>query len=406
MKLLNRGKRRHNENGQTLPMFAFFLVVIILFVGLAVDFGFAYLTKASLSKAVDAACLAGIRGLPQGQAEAETSARSAFALNYTSPATVDVSFSTDSNGNPLLSVTANKTINTFFIRILPEWTTLNVGASAQATRAKVVMTLVLDRSGSMQDNQGWRELAPAVDNFVDNFDDSLDRVAMASFASHARTDVTMTHDFKTPIKNAVLRNKTDYNGGTFANGGLQIAQTQNDSVAVAAGDNAVKVTVFFTDGLANIIQQNLACSPAPIVWNFGGFDSGGQVDFFNKNTGQDICSTNGASGVVPCCTGVYKFTSAIDGMDTPFNRNQVTRDAVYQSLETAKAMRAEGTIVYSIGLGDNVDKDFLMQIANDPNSSTFDRSQPAGEFLYAPDASDLQGVFQKLAAKILLRLTQ
>jgi Flp pilus assembly protein TadG len=55
------GSAMQREGGQTLLMFVLFMVVLFAFVGLAVDLGFAYLTRAQLSKGVDAAALAGMR---------------------------------------------------------------------------------------------------------------------------------------------------------------------------------------------------------------------------------------------------------------------------------------------------------------------------------------------------------
>ena len=55
------------EEGQILIVLAIGGLVLILFMGLAVDGGMAYITKAKLSKAVDAACLTGMKALPQGQ---------------------------------------------------------------------------------------------------------------------------------------------------------------------------------------------------------------------------------------------------------------------------------------------------------------------------------------------------
>ena len=77
-------------------------------------------------------------------------------------------------------------------------------------------------------------------------------------------------------------------------------------------------------------------------------------------------------------------------------------------------MRAENpaTYVYAIGLGKTVDQDFLKQIANDPSSPSYNPGQPAGLAVFVPDCpsstctDNLQQVFQTIAAKILLRLTQ
>ena len=68
--------------GQTLIMFVLFLIVLFIFAGLGIDLGFAYITRARLSKAVDAACLTGVRNISQGTTAATDAARSAFNANY------------------------------------------------------------------------------------------------------------------------------------------------------------------------------------------------------------------------------------------------------------------------------------------------------------------------------------
>ena len=70
MKFFRGRKIGSGESGQILPMFAVFLIVMILFVALAIDLGYAYVSKANLSKAVDAAALKGMLSLGQGQAGA------------------------------------------------------------------------------------------------------------------------------------------------------------------------------------------------------------------------------------------------------------------------------------------------------------------------------------------------
>jgi hypothetical protein len=79
---------------------------------------------------------------------------------------------------------------------------------------------------------------------------------------------------------------------------------------------------------------------------------------------------------------------------------------MYRAVQLANGMRAQGIVVYSIGLGDKISAPFLQQVANDPASSTFDSSQPIGQAVFAPTAADLQSVFQTIASKILLRLSQ
>ena len=67
---------------------------------------------------------------------------------------VNITYSFDPNNNTLVNVTATAKINTSFIGLLPAFKTLNVSATAQGKAARVEMTLVLDRSGSMGSDGG------------------------------------------------------------------------------------------------------------------------------------------------------------------------------------------------------------------------------------------------------------
>lgn len=421
MKLFRRSRNRKNERGQVVVLLALSMTVVLLVMALAVDVGFAYITKAKLSKAVDAACLTAMRNLPQGQATAQTLAISSFNANYgssgldASPPSINVAFTTDGNGQTLVNITATATVRTFFLGILPQYKTWQVSDSAQATRGKLVMTLVLDRSGSMNGNGGSAALPPAVTSFVNDFNNATDEVAMVSFSSNATIDVAINYNFITPISNAVKA--MPFGGGTFGPGGLADAKSQNESVSVQQGQNVIKVAVYFTDGWVNIIQQTLNCGAVhgshgtPTLLNFGGYDSGNAVDFFDPSNGNDNCSYNGGS-YPSCCTGVTGFTSAIDGSFQSFTRSHVTNDSVYDAIQLANAMRAEGMYVYGVGLGNDVSQSFLQQIANDPASSTYNPNQPEGLAVFATSCpssqctAQLQQVFQTIAAKILLRLTQ
>jgi len=421
MKLFRCNQNRQNERGQIVVLLALSISVVVLCMALAVDVGFAYVAKAKLSKAVDAACLTAMRNLAQGQTTARTLATNSFNANYetsaidASPPSITINFSSDGNGQTLVSATATATIQTFFLPVLSQYKTWQVSDSAQATRGKLVMTLVLDRSNSMNNNGGATALPPAVTSFVKDFDDSVDEVAMASYASSSTLNVAINYNFITPITNAVKALK--FNGGTYGPGGLVYAKSQNESVPVQPGQNVVKVAVYFTDGYVNVIQQTLSCGAihgskgTPTLLNFGGYDSGSTVDFFDPSNGNDNCSYDGGS-YPSCCTGVTGFTSAINGSFKSFTRSNVTNDSVYDALQLAEAMRSEGMFVYAVGLGSKVDQSFLRQIANDPASASYNPNEPAGMAVFAPSCpssqctAQLEQVFQTIASKILLRLTQ
>ncbi len=422
MKPILNDRTRRGDCGQIIILLAIFLTVLLMFLALSIDVGFAYVTRAKLSRAVDAACLTAMKNLSQGQATARTLAQNSFNANYptsgldaNAPA-LTINFTTDAYGQTMVTVSATANVRTFFMRLVPKYTTLTVSNSAQATRGKLVMTLVLDRSGSMTLNGGSTALPPAVTTFVNYFDNTNDEVAMVSYASHARVDVAINYNFKTPIANAV--NAMPFGGGTFGPGGLTLAKAQNDSVAIQPGQNVVRVVVYFTDGLVNEIQDTFNCPAAKLI-NYGGYDTGSSVDFFDPTNGTNWGGVNG-NGYPPYnstpnyCTGVTKFTSAIDGTQKSFTRTNVTADANFRALQTAAAMRTEnpGMYIYAIGLGSNIDQTFLKKIANDPGSPTYDPTQPVGMAVFATNcpsaqcSSQLQQVFQTIAARILLRLAR
>jgi Flp pilus assembly protein TadG len=415
-------KFMREDSGQILLVFAFLLPLLILFIGFGIDFGFAYLTKAELAKAADAAALAGMRNLGRGQSEAEALANSEFALNYNmtstldvAPPTVTVGFTTDANGDPIVNVNATVAIKTFFIKLLPAYKTLNIDAVSQATRPPIILSLVLDRSGSMNDNGGSNALSPAVQDFLGYFLENTDRLAEVSFSTTATVDVPMTKTFNYQISSSL--NRMSFGGATFAQGGLLDGQSQINGVS-NPGANAVKVAVFFTDGWANTNQDNLQCGGGggggrgggggggTTLVNYGGCSpveasvgwcSG--VSFLSPNNGQSV-SCNAST-----------FPDQLTGRNESLSQNTTTQtnicnDAMYRAEQLADTMRSQGITIYSIGLGDKINQSYLQELANDPASSTYDSSQPEGIAAFAPTASDLESVFQTIASKILLRLTQ
>lgn len=439
MKFLAPSRDRRSERGQVLVLLAVILPVLVLFAALAIDVGFAYVTKAKLSKAVDAACLTGMKNLAQGQATAQTLALNSFNANYGTSGldaklpSVNITFSINAAGQTQINVNATATIRTFFMGYFPQWSTVQVKDAAQAQRGKLIMSLVLDRSGSMNNNGGGAALPPAVTSFVGDFDNATDEVAMVSFGSDATVDVPINYNFITPITNAVNALKGNFTGATFGPGGLTLAQAQIDSVPILPSQNVTKVAVYFTDGHVNTIQDTFACTSkwGNTLYNYGGFDAdncgySGRpcVDFFDPTTGTDLANSDYSSGVdkngnpghqpTPDCTGVTKFLSQQTGKLTTFTRAAVTADSQYRALQTANAMRAENppTYIYAIGLGNSIDQTFLKEIVNDPSSPTYDPSQPVGLAVFVPNCpspactSNLQQVFQTIASQILLRLTQ
>jgi Flp pilus assembly protein TadG len=408
MNFWHRKRIRGNQRGQVLPMFIVLLPVLLLFVGLTLDFGMAYVTKSALSRAADAAALAGMRNLKLGQAEATTLATAAFDANYSAfsgntPApTVSVNITTNSSNNAVVNVNATTTLNSMFLGLLPGFSTVNVSSASQTTRPRLIMSLVLDRSGSMNKNGGATALPPAVVNFLTYFDDSLDQVADVSFSSLATVDVPITTSFTSPITTAV--DQMRFNGATFTEAGLQDGLNQILSVPVASGENVVKVLVFFTDGWANTIEDTLAC-PASTLLEVGGCAPLEQAaGWCGQNPpGYEFINPTTGGGATCSATTFYDEST---GSTMPLSIDNISTDATYRANLVATSAQSQNIVIYSIGLGDKISEAFLQQIANDPASTTFNGNAPVGEAVFAPNAADLEGVFQDIANKILLRISQ
>jgi Flp pilus assembly protein TadG len=444
-----------DKRGQVLLIIALMMPILILAAALAVDSGNAFVTKSRLTKSVDAACLAGMKNLAQGQSTATTIATHIFNANYGGGApTPTITFPTDSYGDQQVKVTATSNVPTAFAKLLfPTWT---VADTAVATRGRLVMSIVLDKSGSMGSDGGMTALKSAVPTFIDYFDDTQDYVALITFGSNSTINFPMAHTFKTTITSDV--NALSAGGGTFGSGGtyvatdgppMTLADNQINSIAVVGGQNIVRVMVYFTDGLMNTIQDSFTCytsstNHVTAMFNYGGYDpTTNEVDVFNPPDGTDWCPGEGTGSCVtndttctgganPACkivydshgdvcqnpynTNVTKFPSAQYGQ-TSINRANVTAEAQYRALQTAATMRGEtpGIYIYTIGLGSGVSattQTFLKEVANDPSAPTYNSNLPQGEFFYVPDCpssnctTELQTAFQIIASKVLLRLTQ
>jgi hypothetical protein len=273
----------------------------------------------------------------------------------------------------------------------------------RANRSSLVMSLVLDRSGSMQVNGGSTALPPAVTDFIQNFDDMNDLAAMVSFASAASTDVAMQHPFKTLIDNAA--NALVFNGccvTTCSDQGLTNALAQNNSMTFAPGQDVVKVIVFFTDGMANTFNYNFNCGPRNIDYNRNLYDPA------TGNVANSGCSIPGLISSINPPTGNIT-PNAVDTTSCA----AMHFEAENRAERIAWLARSQGNTIYCVGLGNPsgfgecnndfpiLNPVFLKDVANTPDSATYDPNQRSGIFVTATDASQLQAVFQAIAQQLL-----
>jgi hypothetical protein len=78
------------------------------------------------------------------------------------------------------------------------------------------------------------------------------------------------------------------------------------------------------------------------------------------------------------------------------------------TINTAAKARADVNLnarIYSIGMGGDptaypADHELMRNVANDPEATSYNNAQPTGLYVYAPDPSQLDKAFQRVASEI------
>src|SRR5262249_54636448 len=240
------------------------LTALLLFSGLAVDGGRAYVVKALLTKAVDGAALGAARNLnsgdPLGAAtrifQANFPAGTFGTTSVTDPAT-DPSFfslSTDAvTGVNVVTVSATATLPTTFMR-LGNFTQVSVSSSGQAQRRMVDLSLVIDVSASI--GAQWTAVRDATRTFIDSFDGAHDRMALMTFSNGASVIDAMpaSRGFaKLTLESDVP--STLPGGSTNMVEGLYRGWDELRSVP-GGSQSSLRIIVLFTDGASNGVPAN------------------------------------------------------------------------------------------------------------------------------------------------------
>jgi len=122
--------------GQALVIVALVLTVLLLFIGLGVDVGNMMGRRAKLQSAVDTAALSAAETLAGGMTLTQTTINKAYQIlqaNGIPTTTLNLSrTSVDFPGVSQVRVRAVLRVNTFFMRLIPMWQTVEVSAEATA----------------------------------------------------------------------------------------------------------------------------------------------------------------------------------------------------------------------------------------------------------------------------------
>ena len=162
------GRKRRGEKGQTIVIIAFASIALFAMIGLAIDAGRLYVTRAELSRSVDAAALSGIlefNGTTDGLANGEAKAEDYFYENE-GVGNTTLSIVSDGAENEM-TVDATKTVELIFMRVLGiETATVSAHAKAGFGTQFLDAVMVLDTTPSMAGNP-IQQAALAADSFKD-----------------------------------------------------------------------------------------------------------------------------------------------------------------------------------------------------------------------------------------------
>jgi hypothetical protein len=259
-----KGKKR-GEKGIALLITAVSLMCIIPIVGLAIDSGYAYVVKAKLAAASDAAALAAAMALrgdltiaeqtASAQARALTFFNANFPQHYMNTSVVrlttsDVTVVESSYRTRTVTVSPMVTLNTWFMRFLgPSYKTMDIRAIGQASRRDVNIILILDRSGSMQTSGSCAPMVSAATQFVNMFADGRDRIGMVSFGASWLLAFAPSQTFLSSAPSLPTQiGKLKCFGNTSTAMALSEAYKQ---IQLINEPGTLNIIVFFTDGLPN-----------------------------------------------------------------------------------------------------------------------------------------------------------
>ena len=328
--MTRQARTYRSEAGVAMIHMAVFLPMLLLFTGLAVDSGRAYLVKAQLSKAVDGAALSAARNLNGGNPKGE--AAKVFNANFPSDF-MGATFVTDPNTAPdfyekitieetgvhVVTIKATATVPTTFMR-LGSFNEVTVSSASEATRRLVDLSLVLDVSGSI--GAAWPSVRDAARSFIDAFDANGDRMALITYSYGARVLDQMPAGFgfdkvklKADVPNSLPGGTTSMAEGLY--------RGWDEVRAVTAGQQAgLRVIVLFTDGSGNVFPGMLD-------------GSGNAKGVFSGDFPKVLPDPSNATTNTPSLQGLYDTQTGAQSPNwlfTPPNWNSVNTYAGLQYL--------------------------------------------------------------------------
>ncbi len=364
----------------------------------------------------------------------------------------------------LRTVTVKGTVNSplYFMGMLGRKKQV-IAAQAQSSRRDVNIELVLDRSSSM--GGAMSPMLAAARKFVSQFAEGRDNVGLIVFGGSAvlafpnPSPNGPTSNFKSASPTVdTLISQTVGGGNTGTAHALNMAYSE---LKKRNEPGSLNLILIFTDGLPNgvVANYNDATKDHGVLTNnfirsghcthrgdaaypMIGFIS--QVNGFTQNSnGKDttgvrrltsstvkaVNETGLATPTSSGCsyaadvgdirkdltqlpptdlfgnslTGNYKSVNLQQAILTPYEFGKAALNAADNQV---KAIRQDalGIVIYAIGYeggSEKPDETWMKRIANDPSSTYFDQTVPAGLYVKAPTTDQLMTAFNRVASEIL-----
>ena len=361
---------KHSESGQSLILVAISILALLSMLVLAIDFGLAYSERRRMQNAADAGALAGAWVLAEGGGDDEIyAAIYEYTVNQNQALSFEAYYLPGNEavgGGPVpttatgIKVIARTTFPTIFAGVVG-FNTISAAGTAGGGFSSLDIMLVLDRSGSMDDDScslscgtssssciacgGVWTLPPqpitdaknAAKAFVDMNNPNLTHMGLVSYSDGATLNQQLTSNFAS-VKGAI--DSLIASGCTNAPAG--IATAKNELIGPRKRPDAIRFIVFLTDGL-----PNKGLTPAESCPSCPSYPGGCPAAMSATRTQADIAAQN-------------------------------------------------GIVIYAISLGDKADMGLMQDIAD----------RTGGEAFFAPTAGDLLAIYQTIFDRIRLRLIQ
>ncbi|GBD23262.1 hypothetical protein HRbin29_00922 [bacterium HR29] len=224
-----------------------------------------------------------------------------------------------------------------------QWTTKDAHAAGAEVWANRLSCVRAAPNGTAGPFEPYDSMVDAADYFVTLFDPQYDKIGVANFSNRANLVTNLSSSFSA-VRNA-LHSMNPPNGATNIAHAIAVGRQILDGAGKRA--NAVRVLVLLTDGVANTYCGSATYSP-----------------------------------------NAYNSTSCSEGSGTSA--------AVQHAFAEAQRAKNGQIIIYTIGLGNEVDHDFLRQIAE----------MTGGKYFYSPTAEQLDEAFQAVAEQTHIALVR